>query len=177
MSICEETSKRATATCPTVVEKSFPAGTKVGTCRIHQAPRREASTEEKSATAPQALKDQGERTPEQDEPSEVPSPEPTPAPTPLPTPAPTPAPRRLSAREREEQRRAELRRQRQERAEVRPATPEPEAVPREIEIVICSETSKRANAHCPEKLTRRFPAGTKIRACTMHRPQPGEEDR
>lgn len=139
--ICEETSKRATAFCPDVVEKSFSPGTKIGTCSLHKAP---PELQEGTRVEPSA--------------------------------SPSPAPRRRRRRDvaRDEQ-------QRQAREAERGvteggATPREEA-PTEVEITICSETSKRATEYCPEKVTRRFPPGTKVPSCTVHKARPGEEGR
>ncbi|MBB6049552.1 transglycosylase domain-containing protein [Armatimonas rosea] len=159
ISICEETSKRATPYCPDVVEKSFPKGIKINPCSLHKAPAEseltaEGTTDTHSTPIP-ALATPG--------PVLV-----TPAPTPAPTPTPTPEPRRR-------------------RRETPPPTPEPRSrveeerkpetpVP-EIELAICTESSKLANSYCPERVTRRFPKGTRLRTCTLHKPRPGEEDR
>lgn len=89
-----------------------------------------------------------------------------------PEPTPSPEPRR---------------RRRRERAREEEPTPAPERSPEDeqkqpepaqtaIEITVCAETSKRATAYCPEKVTKSYPAGTQIRACTLHRARPGEEE-
>ncbi|WP_395089936.1 transglycosylase domain-containing protein [Armatimonas sp.] len=145
--MCEESSKRATAFCPDVVEKTFSQGTKIATCGLHKTPDA-------------ALKP--------GEPVE---------------PTPSPAPRRRRRRDlaREEEQRSELERLRREREAELGTTDETkaprEAAASEVEVLICSESSKRATDYCPEKVTRRFPAGINIRACTLHRARPGEEGR
>ena len=145
--MCEESSKRATAFCPDVVEKTFSQGTKIATCGLHKTP--DAALKPGESTEP--------------------------------TPSPTPRRRRRRDLAREEEQRSELERLRREREAERGTTDETqaprEAAASEIEVLICSESSKRATDYCPEKVTRRFPAGITIRTCTLHRARPGEEGR
>jgi penicillin-binding protein 1A len=159
IAICEETSKRATPYCPDVVEKSFPKGIKINSCSLHKPPT------DSELTAESPIDTRSTPTPTPAAPGAAPVTTPAPTPTPEPprrrreTPPPTPEPR---SRVEEEKR----------REEPKPETPAPE-----IEISVCTESSKQATSYCPERVTKRFPKGTRIRMCTIHKPRPGEEDR
>ena len=144
ITICQETSKRATAFCPDVVEKAFARGTKINFCRVHRAPSEESVTRAESGDVP--------------------------TPSPNPDLSASPGRRRQREQVREERQAAAQERALQERA------PSEEA-PAEVEILLCAETNKRATDYCPEKITRSFPAGTKMRRCTRHKAPPGEEGR
>ena len=139
MAICEETSKRATAFCPEVVERAFAKGIKINPCSLHKEAPEGATVESPEAT---------------------PSPEPE---------------RRRRRRRQDTERQADPPRE-QERAPEKTEDRSDEPWD-EVEIDICAESSKRATEYCPEKITRRFPHGTRIRACTIHRPHSSGEDR
>jgi penicillin-binding protein 1A len=147
IAICEETSKRATPYCPDVVERAFHKDIKINGCSIHKAPA------------------EGELTPEGAEASPSPSPDPS-----------RRRRRRDREREQEQARQAEEPKP-SETPKPRDETPEPESGAGEVEVTVCAETSKRATEYCPEKVTRRFPKGTRVRSCTIHKARPGEEDR
>ncbi len=157
--ICEETSKRANAYCHDTVEKVFPKGIVINPCKLHKAPTPEDATTTTASPTPEAREE------------------------------PTPAPRRRRRRDaaaEEEKRQEEERRQQREEQRAR-ARAEEDSKPRdeekkpeergETEVEICSETSKRATAYCPERVTKRFPAGTRVGSCRIHKARTGEEDR
>ena len=161
ITVCRETEKRATPYCPDTEERTFPAGTKIRDCRLHV--KKETTDEVVDAATP---------TPE---PRHEPERPPVEAPTrtgALPDTAPT-----LDATPR---RGAPVMGRRLPSAP-RSALSDPhtsqDLVDEEEEVTLCAETGKRANAYCPEKVTRRLSKRAKLPVCRVHRPSPGEEER
>ncbi len=139
IAICEETSKRATAFCPEVVEKAFPKGIKINACSVHTTPPDLASTDDPEATS-------------------------------------SPEPEHRRNRDRSTSHRSTP--QPREPEPPQESTDKPSAEPQQMEeIEICAESNKRATEYCPEKVSRPFPKGTRLRTCTIHSPPSGQEDR
>lgn len=161
ITICRETEKRATPFCPETEERTYPAGTVVRDCRLHT---KKPTTDEVEVGA-------------------TPTPEPTQEPERPRVEAPSRAgslpetPSTIDASPRRGQPVMGRRQPSAPRSLLSDPHTGQELATEEEDVLLCADSGKRANAYCPEKVTRRMAKGVKLPTCKLHRPKPGEEER